>query len=68
MRHEDAPLPPQRLDPHGVNGRRKRAEHLRDGGACRAVDAQDDVAWLQRALPLGGAARHEDGHRGVTLE
>ena len=68
MRHEDAPLPPQRLDPHRVDGRRERAEHLRDGGACGAVDAQDDVAGLQRPLPLGGAAGHEDGHGGVALE
>ena len=41
---------------------------LRDRGARGAVDAQDDVARLQRALPLGGAAGDEDGHGGVALE
>eukprot|EP00964_Phaeocystis_antarctica_P028053 scaffold15811_cov48-Phaeocystis_antarctica.AAC.2 len=68
LRHEDAPLPPQRLDPHRVDGRGQCAEDLSDGGAGRAVDAQDDVAGLQRALSLGRATGHEDGHGGVALE
>ena len=55
LRDEHAPLPPEGLDVHRVDGRGQRVEHLRDGGACGAVDAQDDVARLQRALPLGGA-------------